>query len=343
MRGKSVSGAACGAVLLSVSAPHAERGLPMLNADDSNVLVFFLLGIEPGVGVRPADFFAADVPELCVDEQTPRFVCQHLRASELVVAEPLMLKVCEKSSFVHGPLAELDACAEGTLRVELQLLHKWLQQNPQPTVAYQWKLGAYAAEVWRRPDDIVTYWEDLSGERRRALRDSGAAAPYIYDWVERGQALAASEDDVFAELLGATADNLPLYEYVFRMIATERLLLSGSTELLRYRICDRVVKMFIRFPTYMSRQFLRRDHDRDGMVRATYLHLLATAFRYKVAPLSLDRFCDYLSAKADCHGQERADLAWFVGELSILGRPHTPIGLGAEYGGWLTSDVANLL
>src|SRR5690606_19235894 len=159
---------------------------------------------EPGVGAAASDFFAAEMTELVLDEQTPRFVCQHLTANDLHVSEPLLLKVCAKDWFLEDSLRALKHDTAGRLAVELRLLEQWLVSSHLPTVAYQWKLGVPALEPWRRPDDSVTYWEDLDTGRRDQVLASDEISAAIVDWAAWGKPLAIAEDELFNALLGAT-------------------------------------------------------------------------------------------------------------------------------------------
>ncbi len=284
-------------------------------------LVFYLLEDDVCVGDEPVHQYAADYQELVLDEQTPRFRSSALSPGALGLEVGFTLTARRKDGFFESvgsaedtPALQSDVIA----RREAELLRDWCAASERPLLAYQIEFSADS--TLRRTDDVELLWENATVQQQRAVL--GESAAFVVRWLLQDRPLELGEEEtrVLSELLAATSANLPFYIHVFEQLVTGAREISGLPEAQHIRLGDYASKMFLRFPSYLLRRCLPRESQAELARRSSYMDCLSAAFRYNLAPISLDEFCDYLSAKADCDPRARVDLAWFIGELSRSGR-----------------------
>ncbi|MEN9578546.1 MAG: hypothetical protein RJA70_1555 [Pseudomonadota bacterium] len=292
-------------------------------------LVFYLLDDDASVGEQPVFGYASEYPEIVVDETTPRFRSRMLSEDNLGLKAGFCLTACRKRSFLNEATLATPSDEDLAAQRELALLRDWSRASDRPIIAYQLEFMGNEHGVQGRIDDRAELWESMEPEQRRKTLSQSAAM--VVDWFGQNRPLSpgVEEEAILAELLSATRENLPFYVHVFEQLVNYNRVIDSMVEAQHIRLSDHACKMFIRFPSYMLRRCLSRETREDYNRRGHYLDCLASAFRYHLAPLPVEQFCDYLSAKADCMPQARVDLAWFIGELSQSARAQQPLPLSA--------------
>lgn len=292
-------------------------------------LVFYLLDDDASVGEHPVSGYASEYPEIVIDETTPRFRSRALSPTNLRLDVGFSLTACRKHSFLKQANLASPAADNLVAHREMALLRDWSRASERPIIAYQLEFPLPDHATSGRVDDVVELWDQMSPEQRR--KTLGQSAAHVVDWFRENRPLSpgAEEECILTELLGATRENLAFYVHVFEQLVNYNRVIDSMVEAQHIRLSDHACKMFIRFPSYMLKRCLPRETREDYNRRGHYLDCLISAFRYHLAPLPLEQFCDYLSAKADCSPQARVDLAWFIGELSGAARAQQPLRLSA--------------